>query len=175
MGKSLPQSERKVRIICLIEYSVPECERFVGLQTLRLMLVIVGGQTGTAQYAAGLKVQKATNLPDDFRNEMARLSRVGLSLLPLGGGADGKAPLLRSWAGPKLPLGRVLAPLYRSGSLVYGVRLDGLAVVDHGLASFLEGVGLFLQGFAVVKKILAFGLYSLAIFHEISLGSQSTR
>lgn len=71
-----------------------------------------------------------SDMPDDFRNELARLARAGFPLLPLGGGADGKAPLLREWAGPKLALAHVLAPLYRAGSLVYGVRLDGLAVVD---------------------------------------------
>lgn len=71
-----------------------------------------------------------SDLPDDFRNELARLVRAGFPLLPLGGGADGKAPLLRSWAGPVLPLARVLAPLYRTGLQVYGVRLDGLAVID---------------------------------------------
>jgi hypothetical protein len=71
-----------------------------------------------------------SNLPDEFRNELARLSRAGFHLLPLGGGADGKAPLLRSWADTKLTLGRVLAPLHRTGSQVYGVRLDGLAVID---------------------------------------------
>ncbi|MCC5987289.1 MAG: bifunctional DNA primase/polymerase [Pararhodobacter sp.] len=70
------------------------------------------------------------HLPDDFRNELARLARAGFPLLPLGGGADGKAPLLRAWAGPALPLARILAPLYRSGSQLYGIRLDGLAVVD---------------------------------------------
>ena len=73
---------------------------------------------------------RKSDLPDNFRNELARLVRAGFPLLPLGGGADGKAPLLRSWAGPKMTLGRVLAPLHRTGSLVYGVRLDGLAVVD---------------------------------------------
>lgn len=71
-----------------------------------------------------------TTLPADFRSELARLARAGIPLLPLGGGADGKAPLLRAWAGPVLPLARVLAPLHRSGSQVYGIRLDGLAVVD---------------------------------------------
>ncbi len=73
---------------------------------------------------------RKTDLPDEFRTELARLVRAGFTLLPLGGGADGKAPLLRSWAGPKMTLSRVLAPLHRAGSLVYGVRLDGLAVVD---------------------------------------------
>ncbi|WP_400083793.1 bifunctional DNA primase/polymerase [Yoonia sp. R78084] len=77
-----------------------------------------------------MTAQQNPALPDDFTNELARLSRAGFPLLPLGGGADGKAPLLRSWAGPKMTLSRVLAPLYRSGSQVYGVRLDGLAVID---------------------------------------------
>lgn len=74
--------------------------------------------------------QLKEHLPDDFRNQLARLVRAGFPLLPLGGGGDGKAPLLRAWAGPVLPLARILAPLYRSGSQVYGIRLDGLAVVD---------------------------------------------
>jgi len=69
-------------------------------------------------------------LPEEFRNELARLVRAGFPLLPLGGGADGKAPLLSVWAGPTLPLARVLAPLYRAGAQVYGIRLDTLAVVD---------------------------------------------
>lgn len=69
-------------------------------------------------------------LPDDFRNELVRLVRAGFPLLPLGGGADGKAPLVNGWTGPKMPLARVLAPLYRSGSQVVGVRLDSLLVID---------------------------------------------
>lgn len=73
---------------------------------------------------------RKSDLPDDFRNELARLVRAGFPLLPLGGGAEGKAPLSRAWAGPKMTLSRVLAPLYRTGSQVYGVRLDGLAVID---------------------------------------------
>jgi Bifunctional DNA primase/polymerase, N-terminal len=73
---------------------------------------------------------RKSKLSDEFRNELARLMRAGLPLLPLGGGADGKAPLLRAWAGPVLPLGRVLAPLHRTGSQMYGVRLDELAVID---------------------------------------------
>ena len=73
---------------------------------------------------------RKSELPGDFRNELARLARAGFSLLPLGGGADGKAPLLKSWADPKITLRHVLAPLHRTGSLVYGVRLDDLAVID---------------------------------------------
>ena len=68
-------------------------------------------------------------LPDDIRNEVARLKGAGFPLLPLGG-ADGKAPLSRDWAGPGLSLKRILAPMHRTGALTYGVRLDGLAVID---------------------------------------------
>jgi hypothetical protein len=73
---------------------------------------------------------RQSHLPDNFRNELARLVRAGFPLLPLGGGADGKGPLIEAWAGPKLALARVLAPLYRAGSQVYGIRLDGIAVID---------------------------------------------
>lgn len=73
---------------------------------------------------------RKSDIPDNFRNELARLSRAGLPLLPLGGGGDGKSPLLRSWAGSALTLAHVLAPLHRTGSQVYGVRLDDLAVID---------------------------------------------
>jgi hypothetical protein len=69
-------------------------------------------------------------LPDSIRDEMARLKGAGLHLLPLGGGTDGKTPLTRAWAGPAMPLAQVLAPMHRAGSRAYGVRLDGLAVID---------------------------------------------
>ncbi len=72
---------------------------------------------------------RESTLPDAIRNEVARLKRAGFPLLPLGG-ADGKAPLLRAWAGPGLSLARILAPMHRTGSQAFGVRLDGLAVVD---------------------------------------------
>jgi hypothetical protein len=73
---------------------------------------------------------RVSTLSEPIRNEMARLKAAGHHLLPLGGGADGKAPLLRAWAGPGLTLGRILAPMHRAGSTAYGVRLDGLAVID---------------------------------------------
>jgi hypothetical protein len=38
--------------------------------------------------------------------------------------------MLRDWSGPALGLGRILAPMHRTGSQVYGIRLDGLAVID---------------------------------------------
>ncbi|OUS20370.1 hypothetical protein A9Q95_08280 [Rhodobacterales bacterium 59_46_T64] len=72
---------------------------------------------------------RINTLPDAIRNEVARLKGAGFPLLPLGG-ADGKAPLLRAWAGSGLTFARILAPMYRTGSTAYGVRLDGLAVID---------------------------------------------
>lgn len=72
---------------------------------------------------------RVNTLPDAIRNEVARLKGAGFPLLPLGG-ADGKAPLLRAWAGPGVTLARILAPMHRTGSTAYGVRLDGLAVID---------------------------------------------
>ena len=58
-------------------------------------------------------------------DEIVRLQRAGFSLLPLGG-ADGKAPQCRYRADERLPLGRILAPMRRTGSSTYGVRLAGL-------------------------------------------------
>lgn len=72
---------------------------------------------------------RVSNLPDVIRNEVARLKGAGYPLLPLGG-ADGKAPLLRAWAGAGLTLGQILAPMHRTGSQAYAVRLDGMAVID---------------------------------------------
>ncbi|MEQ9390414.1 bifunctional DNA primase/polymerase [Marinovum sp. B10] len=77
-----------------------------------------------------------------IRDEVARLKGAGFPLLPLGG-ADGKTPLLRSWAGAHMPLARIFAPMHRTGSRAYGVRLDGLAVIDcdcddAGLVAHLE-------------------------------------
>ena len=69
-------------------------------------------------------------LPDAIRNEVARLKGAGFPVLPLGGGPDGKTPLVRLGTGQALPLTQVLAPMHRSGSRAYGVRLDGLAVLD---------------------------------------------
>ena len=70
------------------------------------------------------------DLPADIRNEIARLKGAGLHPLPLGGGKDGKAPLMRKWTDPKLTLSQILAPMFRTGSAVFGLRLDGLAVID---------------------------------------------
>lgn len=69
-------------------------------------------------------------LPAIPSDEMARLQGAGLSLLPLGRGDDGKSPLVTFEGKGRLPLKRVLGPMHRIGSTCYGVRLDGLAVVD---------------------------------------------
>lgn len=71
-----------------------------------------------------------TALRDDIRNEIARLKGAGFHPLPLGGGDAGKAPLIRRWTDPKLTLAQILAPMFRTGSAVYGLRLEGLAVID---------------------------------------------
>lgn len=70
------------------------------------------------------------DLPDELRAEMARLKRCGFALLPLGGGKDGKAPLLGNWAESSLSLSRVLGPMHRTGIAAYGIRLDKLTVID---------------------------------------------
>ena len=70
------------------------------------------------------------DLPADIRNEIARLKSAGFHPLPLGAGDGGKAPLIRRWTDPGLTLAQILAPMHRTGSTVYGLRLDGLTVID---------------------------------------------
>ena len=70
------------------------------------------------------------DLAPDIRNEIARLNEAGFHPLPLGGGQDGKAPLIRKWTDPGLTLAQILAPMHRTGSAAYGLRLEGLAVID---------------------------------------------
>lgn len=65
----------------------------------------------------------------ELRNLMANLHQNGFSLLPLGG-TDGKSPIVKDWANRSLSLKHVLGPMFGTGSLTYGVRLDGLLVID---------------------------------------------
>ena len=65
-------------------------------------------------------------LPDDLREEMARLQMCGFSLLPL----RGKAPMVANWTDRRLTLPQVLGPMNRTYSQTYGIRLDDLAVLD---------------------------------------------
>jgi hypothetical protein len=86
---------------------------------------------------------RKSDLSDEIRNEIARLKGAGFHPMPLGGGDDGKAPLIRCWSDPKLTLSQILAPMHRTGSAAYGIRLEGLAVVDvdvddPGLVAALE-------------------------------------
>lgn len=61
---------------------------------------------------------------------MASLYSAGFHLIPLGGD-DGKHPMQRSWhEGSRLPLAVVEQIMRKRGSLTYGIRLDGLLVVD---------------------------------------------
>ena len=77
-----------------------------------------------------MNTRAKTILPEDFRAEMARLHQMNFELLPLGGGEDGKKPLISGWADKNLTLSQVLGPMHRRGMAMYGIRLDGLAVVD---------------------------------------------
>ncbi|WP_331374253.1 bifunctional DNA primase/polymerase [Sinorhizobium chiapasense] len=64
--------------------------------------------------------------------EMERLFSLGYHLIPCGG-EDGKKPLRSGWNAPKsrrMPLETVFKIMRKHDSCTYGVRLDGLAVVD---------------------------------------------
>ena len=61
---------------------------------------------------------------------MRALYNAGFALVPLGGGADGKAPLVRFGGRRRLPFNVVVKRMERAGSATYGIRTDGLAVVD---------------------------------------------
>lgn len=62
---------------------------------------------------------------------IARLYGAGYKMLPLGDGADGKKPLIGNWSAAKGCSPSTLAQLMGgAGSQMYGIRLDGLLVVD---------------------------------------------
>lgn len=73
--------------------------------------------------------QRKPDLPEPLRDEMARLVKCGLTILPLAG-RDGKSPALSNWTGPRPRLGQCLAIMSCAQSLAYGIRLDGLMVLD---------------------------------------------
>ncbi len=75
-----------------------------------------------------LSPSKIQNRPP--AEEIARLQRAKYSLIPLGGGDDGKSPLGKLVGRPRRKLGQILAPMHNRRSLMYGIRLDGLVVVD---------------------------------------------
>lgn len=64
--------------------------------------------------------------------EMDQLYALGYHLIPCGG-EDGKKPLRKKWNGDctkRMPLETVIRIMQEHNSCTYGVRLDGLAVVD---------------------------------------------
>ncbi len=60
---------------------------------------------------------------------MRRLYEAGFSLIPLGR-ENGKKPLVASWTGHRLPFETVIKRMQEVGSKTYGIRLNGLCVVD---------------------------------------------
>ena len=60
---------------------------------------------------------------------MRQIYRSGSVLIPLGG-QNGKKPLIAGWNGRRLPLDTCLRRMAGMNSTTYGIRLDGLLVVD---------------------------------------------
>tara|TARA_R100000935_G_scaffold53645_1_gene81667 strand:+ start:2911 stop:3960 length:1050 start_codon:yes stop_codon:yes gene_type:complete len=83
---------------------------------------------------------KSFEVDPAIRLEMARLQKCGLCLVPLGGGADGKSPLVIPGVGERLSLRQVLGPMYGRGSMTYGVRLSGMVVLDADDPTFLQQI-----------------------------------
>ncbi|MEM6461664.1 MAG: hypothetical protein AAF724_07100 [Pseudomonadota bacterium] len=61
---------------------------------------------------------------------MGALHALGYSLLPLGVGENGKAPAVKFKGRKRLPIGTVISIMRRHGSTMFGIRTDGLVVVD---------------------------------------------
>ena len=61
--------------------------------------------------------------------EISRLTDAGFSLIPLGGGSDGKSPLVK-FSGKQISQAQTLGIMRKRGSSLYGVRTDRLAVCD---------------------------------------------
>lgn len=68
--------------------------------------------------------------PELLQGNIERLYRAGFALIPLGG-PDGKKPLVANWIGKRLPLDVIVRRMANGNSRSYGVRLDGLLVVDQ--------------------------------------------
>ncbi|RUT97316.1 bifunctional DNA primase/polymerase, partial [Mesorhizobium sp. M7A.T.Ca.TU.009.02.1.1] len=69
------------------------------------------------------------SLPALLTAELGRLFQAGFSLLPLGGD-DGKKPIVAFKDRSRLPLGLVVNRMAGAGSNTFGIRLEGLLVVD---------------------------------------------
>lgn len=77
-----------------------------------------------------MSAQRKPDLPQNLRDEIARIHSAGFSILPLGGGNDGKRPILKDWGKKTLSLPLVFGPMYGRTSQAYGIRLEGYAVLD---------------------------------------------
>lgn len=67
--------------------------------------------------------------PPTVDQQILALHGAGFTLIPLGG-PDGKKPQVRGWHSMKLGLTTVTKRMQVAGSRTYGIRLDGLLVVD---------------------------------------------
>lgn len=67
-------------------------------------------------------------IPDPLANEISRLAGLGFNVIPLGG-PDGKQPLCQ-FTGEPPSTAQTLGLMRARGSMSYGIRLDGYAVVD---------------------------------------------
>lgn len=66
-----------------------------------------------------------------YAETIARLHGAGYKLLPLGDGPDGKKPLVANWSAARgCSVATCLGLMGKAGSQMYGIRLDGLVVVD---------------------------------------------
>ncbi|ESZ07162.1 MULTISPECIES: bifunctional DNA primase/polymerase [unclassified Mesorhizobium] len=62
---------------------------------------------------------------------IARLGSAGYKLLPLGDGPDGKKPLIANWSAARgCSVKTSIELMQKRGSQMYGIRLEGLVVVD---------------------------------------------
>ncbi|QOF71873.1 bifunctional DNA primase/polymerase [Aminobacter sp. SR38] len=75
--------------------------------------------------AAALPLHRENSL----REVMEQLYAANFALIPLGG-PDGKKPLIAGWKGRRIPLEACLRRMANDNSQSYGIRLDGLLVVD---------------------------------------------
>ncbi len=78
---------------------------------------------------------------DEIARQIQLLDNQGFSLLPIGG-ASGKAPLAKNWANKRLHMRQVLGPMNGAGSDAYGIRLEGLTVLDCDVfdSSLIDGL-----------------------------------
>lgn len=80
----------------------------------------------------------------DLLDRTAGLIQAGFKLVPLGSGADGKGPIIKSWTHSRLGQKSFTNRMVGANSTMYGIRLDGMVVLDcdvhdPALVDMLEG------------------------------------